>query len=282
MSLTPPPTPLLPGNSALCASIRYERRFTTPDDVTHDEDHIHDFYEIYVNLCGDVSFLVENNLYAIRMGDVIITRPNELHRCIYHSACIHEHFCIWFRGLPMTGTQLEECLGKNTLYVFSSEDRESLIDCCFGLYKAQGKDVPLCLHATKNFFGILDIICNRKQGGIQAQNLPVRFSEIVDFISLHYAEPTCSVELICDRFFISKSTLLRRFRQYFQTSPSAYIESKRFSEAKKLLIAGHSVQDVCYKSGFSDCSYFILRFRKKFGLTPYKYQKEFMEPVSDL
>jgi len=279
MSLIPMPVPILAG---LNVSAVYERRYTTVDDVTHDEDHLHDFYELYVNLCGDVSFLVENRLYPIRKGDIIITRPNEIHRCIYHSDCIHEHFCIWFRGGTLSPAALDECFGDNTLVMLSEEDRAVLIDSCFGLFRNQREKGAAGIRAAKDFFVILDLIGSGKQGGMQMQNLPSSFTEVVDFILLHYAEPTCSVERICEEFFISKSTLLRRFRQYFQTTPSAYIESRRLSEAKKLLLAGQSVQNVCFMSGFSDCSYFILRFRKKFGMTPYRYQKDYMEPVSDI
>jgi AraC-like DNA-binding protein len=103
--------------------------------------------------------------------------------------------------------------------------------------------------------------------------LPAKFLEIVEYISAHFCDTTCTVNNICETFYISKSTLCRHFRQYFRTTPSDYIESKRFSEAKKLLLAGMSVQSTCFSCGFSDCSYFIMRFRKKFGVTPYKYQK---------
>ena len=45
--------------------------------------HIHDLCEIYVNLSGNVSFVVERNLYKILPGDIIITKPYEYHHCVY-------------------------------------------------------------------------------------------------------------------------------------------------------------------------------------------------------
>ena len=281
MGTIPAMTPLFPGAGTIHTSIRYENCFTTVDDITHDEDHIHDFYEIYVNLRGDVSFLVDHTLYDIEQGDINLTRPNEFHRCIYHSDCIHEHFCIWFRGLPFHTEELETCLLRNTRIALSPGDKRLLTDYCFGLYNSHDADDVHRLRAAHCFLGILDLICAHRQGSAPTQNLPNRFSDIVTYISQHYAEPTCNVERICEHFFISKSTLLRRFKQHFQTAPSAYIESKRFSEAKKLLLAGSSVQEACFSSGFSDCSYFVLRFRKKFGITPHRYQKEFMDAAPE-
>lgn len=56
------------------------------------EHHIHPECEIYLNLSGDVSFMVEDRIYPITAGSVIITRPHEYHHCIYHSDKRHRHY----------------------------------------------------------------------------------------------------------------------------------------------------------------------------------------------
>ena len=60
------------------------------------QHHLHSECEIYINLSGDVSFMVEEKIYPIRPGDAILTRPYEYHHCIYHSDAPHEHFWILF------------------------------------------------------------------------------------------------------------------------------------------------------------------------------------------
>ena len=272
MPYTPRLSPFLPLGERVSAEVFYEKRYTSADDVTHDEEHIHDFYEIYVNLSGDVSFLVEDTLYPVSRGDAIVTRPNEVHKCIYHSDGIHEHFCIWLDGLPAASERLREEFGKQTLVVLSEEERERLVGLCHSLYRAAGDEL-LSYRVAGDFFGVLDLICRSRRREAAPSALPLSFSEIVDYITAHYFEPSCGVSELCERFYISKSTLCRRFRRYFQTTPSDYIESRRLSEAKKRLLAGISVQDACFGCGFSDCSYFILRVRKKFGVTPYRFQK---------
>jgi len=273
MTQIPLPCSIFPNIESVWVSVYYENVFTTVNDVTHDENHIHDFYEIYVNLQGDVSFLVDDTIYKVHRGDAVISKPNELHRCIYHSDGIHEHFCIWILELPHTSSMVSECLDNNSIISLSADDKEKLIEYCFKLYEA-GKQ-PRCesIYRASSYFGILELICSNHQLPPEEQNLPQNFARIMEYITRHYSEPTFNVKSICDEFFISQSTLLRRFRQYFQTSPSIYIESKRLSKSKQLLFKGYSVQSACFFSGFSDCSYFILRFRKKFGMTPYKYQK---------
>ena len=274
MIYSPQLKPLMEHQGGIHLDVLYEKRFTTMNDITHDEQHIHDFYELYVNLSGDVSFLVENNVYPIHRGDMILTSPNEIHRCIYHNDCVHEHFCIWMKELPCSSSLLKSEFDSNKLVILSEKNKQNLIDHCFALYKSHNGSETLRFRALSSFTGILDLICNHRQNASASQEqLPESFSKIVDYIICNYMDPSCNVTTLCREFYISKSTLCRKFQQYFQMTPSDYIESKRFSEAKKLLSAGVSVQDTCAGSGFSDCSYFIMRFRKKFGVTPYKYQK---------
>ncbi len=273
MPYTPSLRPLLPLGGRVNAEIFYEKRYASADDVTHGEEHIHDFYELYVNLSGEASFLVEDTLYPISRGDVIVTRPNEVHKRIYREEGIHEHFCIWLDNLPAASERLREEFGKQTLVVLSEEERERLIDLCHSLYRAGTEDELLAFRAAGDFFGVLDLVCRSRRREPPAAELPASFSGIVDYVTAHYSEPTCTVAHLCEKFYISKSTLCRRFRRYFRTTPSDYIESRRLSEGKKRLLAGQSVQDACFSCGFSDCSYFILRFRKKFGVTPYRFQR---------
>lgn len=279
MGHLPKLTPLINSNNGIFIEITYEKRFTTVNDITHDEQHIHDYYELYVNLSGDVSFLVENTLYPIRRGDMIITAPNEFHRCVYHNDCVHEHFCIWMKDIPFSSEVLKNEFEKNKLIVLHSDEKQKLIDHCFSLYEGYTTSDILQFHAIASFFEILNLICNRRKNVSYVQELPANFSQIIDYISCNFTSPTCCTSTICEKFYISKSTLCRYFQQHFQTTPSDYIESKRLSEAKKLLSSGASVQNACINSGFSNCSYFIKRFRKKFDLTPVKYKKEIASNV---
>ena len=270
---TPGLRPLLPLGGRINAEIFYEKQYASAESASHDREHIHDFYEIYVNLSGEVSFLVEDTLYPVSHGDIIVTRPNEVHKCIHRAEGIHEHFCIWLDSLPAASEKLREEFGKQTLVVLSEEERERVIDHCQSLYRAGTEDELLAFRAAGDFFGVLDLVCRGQRREPPAAELPASFSEIVDYVTAHYAEPACTVARLCERFYISKSTLCRHFRRYFRTTPSDYIESLRLSEGKKRLLAGQSVQDACFSCGFSDCSYFILRFRKKFGVTPYQFQR---------
>ena len=52
-------------------------RYRYMDEV---ELHHHDFYEIYMLLRGSVSYTVENRIFHMRAGDLMLISPLELHQ----------------------------------------------------------------------------------------------------------------------------------------------------------------------------------------------------------
>ncbi|MBR3997465.1 MAG: helix-turn-helix transcriptional regulator, partial [Clostridia bacterium] len=79
---------------------------------------------------------------------------------------------------------------------------------------------------------------------------------------------------LADTFFISQSTLNRLFRKYVGLSVFQIIDARRLSHAENLLRNGSSVMDACFQSGFTDCSKFIILFKKTFGVTPLRYKRK--------
>ena len=64
----------------------------------HKELHVHQSYEIYFNIEGDVKFIVNGNTFSIVPGSVIITRPYEHHHCVYLSNAVHKHYVMYINA----------------------------------------------------------------------------------------------------------------------------------------------------------------------------------------
>ena len=82
-----------------------------------------------------------------------------------------------------------------------------------------------------------------------------------------------SVGEIEQHFSISHATLWRLFQKELSASPSEYILDIKLKKAKIMLLQGFGVQLVSDQCGFCDCSYFIKKFKLKYGKTPYKYKE---------
>jgi len=236
-----------------------------------EQPHIHDSYEIYVNVSDDVTFLVNNTLYPVRNGDIIITRPGDVHLCVYKCNQVHECFCLWI-NCPDDSPLLSFANREDfTNYIhFPSETRTELLRLLYLLKDAEiSQQEPA---RTSYIFRILTLLSEGKQTLPKGPILPESVQEVLDCIHSNFTQIHC-IEDIVSATHISGSTLNRWFRNYLQLSPYKYVEALKLSFAQKLLLEGHSVTEAADRSGFTDCSRFIAIFKNKFGMTPLKYKK---------
>ena len=241
----------------------------SPENVL--DSHIHNECEIYINLSGDVSFVVENNIYPITPGSIIITRPFEYHHCVYHSNKLHKHF--WFLFSAAGNEYLYDLfynrkVGENNLLVLEKDKTNELISVC----EKMTIGVESEFEKYFNFFKIINLIRN----GIAPYRSDALYPDIVvnamTYIDDHLSYPISIIE-ISKKVNVSVNTLERYFMRFLNVSPTAYIKKKRLSNAARLLSEGYSVTEASEKSGFPDCSGFISLFRKTYGQTPYAYKK---------
>ena len=70
---------------------------------------------------------------------------------------------------------------------------------------------------------------------------------------------------------MSEVSFRRSFREYTGLSPIDYRNAIRLSNAKSKLQSGaYNVSEAAYESGFSNLSFFIRLYKKKYGHTPKK------------
>lgn len=252
--------------------IRHVDGFVRMDDPDIDESHIHNCYEIYVNVSGDVSFLVENKLYPVRSGDSVITRPGEMHLCVYHSACNHEHFCLWVE-MPENSTLFSfmNLPGFCNLYSPDNRARQEMLDLLYRLDELRWQNNQE-LERTAHFLQLLALLGKRPEPSPKSQVIiPCELQHILDYINENFREIQ-HIKEIYDLFFISPSTVNRWFQKFIHLSPHEFLESKKLACAQQLLTHDLTVTQVCLQCGFSDCSRFIAVFKKKFDKTPYQYK----------
>ncbi len=240
----------------------------SPQNTFH--SHIHEECEIYINLSGDVSFVVEENIYPIKPGDIIITRPYEYHHCVYHSDKLHKHFWILFS--PSGNEQLLNVFynrpaGKGNLLTLSPTNTEHLIVLCHKMSEANNE-------ASKyaNFFTLISLLHKAEVVSRPDHIYPNDLTYALDYIA-HNFTYQISMQEIAQGANVSLNTLERHFAKFFNMSPHVYIQKKRLSHAAMLLSEGSTVTEASEKSGFADFSSFISLFKKNYGKTPLKYKQ---------
>ena len=242
----------------------------SPNDP--EKPHIHSNYEFYIHVSGDVSFLVNNRLYPVSPGDVIISRPGDVHLCVCQEAVQHARYCCWI-SCPEDSPLLDFIHRpdfSNILH-FSESTRKELLRLFHRLRdaEAQGRQIA----RTAYLFRVLTILSEGTHMEPEVPALPTAMQQVLDYIRENFTALHC-VEDIAHNCHISSSTLNRWFRSYLQLSPHKYVEALKLSLAQRLLLEGKSVTEVCNRAGFTDCSRFIAIFKAKFGRTPLQYQKQ--------
>ena len=69
--------------------------FIDVDDPTIDPLHIHGYLEIFFSIDADVSFLVNDAVYPVCAGDLVISRPGDVHVCVFPKSAVYDYYCLW-------------------------------------------------------------------------------------------------------------------------------------------------------------------------------------------
>lgn len=246
----------------------YEKHNVMPAKIY--PPHVADTLEVYILLDGDVSFSIENNLYKLSTGDVIISKPNQIHNCILNSNSVHKHLCFWFT--PSSDFIFEKLLNvKSNLIIPSPEDKNKLSMIYSDIKTASEEDDQLKKYAL--IVNMIEIISRHVDTANPEQCAPPILKEILDDLNQNFTKIN-SLSYFTNKFSISSSTLNRLFKINLNTSPKLYLETKRLAYSRILLKQGESVNDAYVKAGFPDYSNFIRLFKKRFNITPHRYKHE--------
>lgn len=263
----------LPSLADVQFDVSYQKTSIRKDDSTAVKAHVHSCYEVYINVTGEVSFLVNSTLYPITTGAVLFTKPGDVHHCVYNADSLHEYFCLWIK--TESGSALDTMLKEQklpNLYTAEGEIRDRLFSLLHELNKVRTKTADFT--AMVCFMNCLNLICSvRPTSEETTAELPDTLRDVLCYIDTHFAE-IGSISEILPQFYISYATLNRWFRRYVHLSPHEFLEAKKLAYAEQLLKQRFSVTQVSERAGFSDCSHFIAVFRKKFGQTPLRYRKQ--------
>ena len=234
------------------------------------EPHVHSECEIYVNLSGDVSFMIEDRLYPILPGSIVITRPYEYHHCIYNSEAPHEHFWILFSASGnerLLDLFFQRQRGEGNLLTLPTDLQRELVKLCFALVEAPTSD----FERHYLFFRLIYLLNAADVTVAGSRNYPDDVKWVLNYVNQHFAEPV-SVRELARQAHVSINTLERHFADTIHMSPYSYLKKKRLANAASVLWLGGTVMDACTQSGFSDYSAFIALFKRHYGMSPLKYK----------
>lgn len=246
--------------------------------------HLHNSFEIYLLLQGDIDYWVEQSVYQLKRGTLLIFNNQEIHRVVSKSDKKYERLLIHFHPqiIEVFNTDITNLLscftnrknGQNNAILLSNRQ----LDIFLSLFKKLsdtvhskkfGNDV-----LTRSYLLEVLVFINRlyqqNSDFVEQYTLSGRLHDILNYIELNLSEDL-SLNKISQHFSIDKSYLGRLFKKETGSTVYNYILLKRISLAKQLLSEGKNVSETCALSGFNDYSNFIRTFKKITGTSPSHY-----------
>jgi transcriptional regulator GlxA family with amidase domain len=94
-------------------------------------------------------------------------------------------------------------------------------------------------------------------------------AEVARTLIDHRYMTAMSVDEIARQLRVDRSTLFRKFREAYDMSPKAYLDSVRLERARKLLTQSRAtVRETAMLCGFEDSHYFSRVYKNAFGHPP--------------
>ena len=239
----------------------------------HFKSHTHETYELYCFLDGKGIYRVEGTPYPLKAGDILIMRPAESHYIDISPDKPYTRFSINFK------TELFKYIDPKGYLLSPFIDRKL---GTFNLYRAENFKTDAYklfidnmsenssdrrVQIITNLLPLLNEISAAFQTMSEIQIDQTLDSRIIDYINRHISDDL-SLDVICERFYISKSHLCHIFKKATAMTVGEYITAKRLVKAKQLILSGISSTKAYSECGFHDYSVFYRAFKKKYRVSP--------------
>jgi len=100
-----------------------------------------------------------------------------------------------------------------------------------------------------------------------------RLLKVLDYIHAHI-HTSISIDTLAELSFLTKDHFIRLFKKQLNSTPGKYINQKKIEKAQLLmLLENPSIQELAYKLGFENVSYFNRLFKKMTGENPSTHKK---------
>ncbi len=245
--------------------------------------HYHDFYKIIYFVEGKVVYQIEGKSYRLKPHDFVLVGANVIHRAQIDETVPYERYIIYLSEdflsqKTVSGESLKRCFeeaqkSQNRVLHFVPESYEDMVGCLLKMRKVeQQKYVPYHDFLLQSAFLEFMVLLNRNviqqpKAFIETAVYHEKVVDVIAYIQEHLAEEI-NIDILAEKFYISKYYLMRQFRQATGYSVHQYLNEKRIQAARQMILSGMPPSTACYECGFKDYSTFARRFKEIVGTAP--------------
>lgn len=242
--------------------------------------HFHDYYVVGLVERGTRRLSCNNREYTLAVGDMLLLNPADSHGCVQTDGGAFDYRALNISKEKMCGLW-SEITDESYVPRFSRNVRRGggLSDCFRRLHEmimrgsAEFEKEELLLTLVSELAERVPFLER-----VSRNSAPVE--RVCRFMDEHFAEHV-TLEMLCARSGLSKSTLLRSFTELKGVTPYRYLQAVRIGKARELLAGGAKPIDAAAMTGFSDQSHFTNFFGTFIGLPPTAYKRIFRGDKED-
>lgn len=240
--------------------------------------HYHEFDKVVVFRSGQVTYTVEGKAYFLTPGDLLVIPHHHIHQPDIGGAT-YERYILWLNPEFLGANGLEPCFLRVQqsgfhLIRLGEERTRHLLHQLDQMEQARKDSQAFGAQLLAKTYCLQFLIgLNRgSQGNLAALNREVyrsdpKIEEILAYINDHLPLPM-TVQSLAERFYLSPSWLMHRFKDVTGCTLHQYILQKRLILAASLIREGVPVLKASGQSGFSDYSTFLRAFRSAYHVAP--------------
>lgn len=243
--------------------------------------HLHKCHEFIHIVKGRLIYTVEGSDYMLSEGDVIMTKPNELHSFSFPDNCDYaREFLHIYPGFTDKFPELLKPLNTRSEGYYNRIPAKVVLK--YGIdkifhdlesYCDENEDLRdfLALTSSLQLIARIDHILATEHPEVQKVITNKKANAIFDYVDLHLSEKI-SIDSIARSLYVSPSYLSRVFKKETGMTIKTYINMRRIIKAKNLLLQGGRITDIFLECGFCDYSTFYRSFLKYAGLSPEEFK----------
>lgn len=247
----------------------------------------HDFLELAYVLSGEGKYRINDKIYPVKEGDLIMINPGVKHQALLcpEADTPATEFFVGFTNIRISGCQENHMPlpGGECIIHTSGELSQRLLKLCTSMeaenaVRRQGRYFMLKSYLIQMLLLVIREQCEpmeRPRGyAFESASRKYVAEQVVSYIEDHYSEKI-SLDQIAENMYLSPFYISRIFKGETGNTPIRHLINLRLEKAKELLESGYqgSIQEVAALVGYDDAYHFSKLFKKRYGISPSQARK---------
>ena len=236
--------------------------------------HYHSLYEIYFMLEGNCTYIIDNKVYNVQAGDIVIIPEGIIHHTKYdtisHSRILVNCAPEYIPSSVKAALPLGNYLYRNPFIV---DEARKIFDKTESEYKKKDEfteEILIC-----HTYSLLYLLLRNSDSCITVDEGNKVIEQAVAYIRENFSSDI-TLSSLAKKFSVSPEHFSRMFKKETGLGFSKYLNSLRLQYAEHLLRNSdiQNITQIAESCGFEDSNYFSKKFKEAYGASPKKIQKK--------